>query len=368
MKKFDYLIVGAGLFGSVVAHELTNMNKRVLVVDKKPHVGGTVYTETICDIQVHTHGAHIFRTDDKFIWEYMTQFCDFYPFINTPIAISGGIAYNLPFNMNLFAKLWNITKPEEAKSIIRKQILDATIPDKITNLEDYAISQVGTELYEKFIKEYTEKQWKKSCKDLPSSILNRIPVRYTYNNNYYNAKFQGIPTLGYTYIVEQLLKRADVWLGTDGKQLAKDRIADKVIYTGSIDEYFDYRLGKLEYRSVRFDHKIYAKDNLQGVAVVNWSDSSVPYTRSIEHKHFLGINNGNTTVISYEYPTACDENNEPIYPITSENNLCLYRKYLALTDDNIIFGGRLGSYKYYDMQDTIKNALQLVKSLKERRN
>ena len=357
---YDFLIVGAGLFGAVCANLLTSAGKKVLVVEKKSVVGGACYTENIRGITVHKYGPHIFKTNNADIWKYVNNFCQFKPFINTPIAIHNGEAYNLPFNMNTFAKLWNITTPEQAIAIINQQVKEVNITNP-KNLEEFALSTVGYDIYNKFIKEYTEKQWNKKCVDLPQFIIKRIPLRFTYDNNYFTTVYQGIPVKGYTYLIEKLLAGSDVLLNTDGKAYIKNNAncAHWIIYTGPIDEYYDYSLGRLDYRSLRFEHKIIDKSNVQGVAVVNYSDKEIPYTRSTEHCHFLN-QQSNCSVVSYEYPINYDDNVEPYYPVNDEKNNALYLKYVAI-DPTIIFAGRLGGYEYSSMDDTIMNARLLCK-------
>lgn len=365
---YDYLIVGAGLFGATLAYKLKTTGKRVLVIDKKDVVGGTVYTDVQENIPVHRYGAHIFRTDDADVWNFFTRFTEFVPFVNTPIAICKGVAYNMPFNMNTFAKLWNVTTPDEAKAIIKLQTSKyaETVPG---NLEEFALATVGYDIYDNFIKGYTEKQWNKPCSELPVSTMSRIPIRLTYNNNYYSARFQGVPINGYTPIILSMLDGVDVLFNIDGEKFVKSNptIANKIIYTGRIDEFFGFNLGKLEYRSLRFEHKVFDVENKQGVAVVNWSDADVPQTRTIEHKHFTGALS-NKTVVSYEYPAECSNDNEAYYPINTDANNALYEKYLKMNNTGIIFAGRLGKYRYYDMSDTITEAIKLAdKLLKEDR-
>lgn len=360
--QYDYLIVGSGLFGSIFAYEAKKRGKACLVVEKRSHIGGNCYTKEEENINVHLYGAHIFRTDSKEIWDYMQQFCEFNHFINSPIANYKGEIYNLPFNMNTFSKMWNIFTPDEAKAIIEKQ--RQSIKNKPKNLEEQAISLVGTDIYEKLIKGYTEKQWGRECKDLPASILRRLPVRYIYDNNYFNDPFQGIPKGGYTRIFEKLLKDCDVLLNTDflANKGELSKKAKKIIFTGTIDSYFEYKLGELEYRSLKFEHESLNTSNFQGVAVVNYTDRETPYTRIIEHKHFE-FGSGDKTIISKEYPQDWNKNIEPYYPINDEKNTKLYNEYLNLakTESNIVFKGRLGEYKYYDMQDAIKSSLIFVK-------
>lgn len=363
MKKYDYLIVGSGLFGATFAYEMTKRGKKCLVVERRDHVGGNIYCENILGINVHKYGAHIFHTSDKLIWDYVNQFAEFNNYVNSPIACYKNEVYNLPFNMNTFSKLWNISKPEEAKKIIeeQRQILNGKAP---SNLEEQAVSLVGKDIYEKLIKEYTEKQWNRSCSELPAFIIKRLPVRFTYNNNYFNDRYQGIPIGGYNVIINKMLEKCDVELNTDylkNKYKYKD-IADKVLYTGMIDEYFDYSLGKLEYRSLKFENEILkGVDNYQGNAVVNYTSHEVPYTRIIEHKHFE-FGNQSDTVITKEYPIDWEPGLEAYYPVNDEKNSELYQRYeeLSKKEINVIFGGRLANYKYYDMDKVIMAALEMV--------
>lgn len=357
--KFDYLIVGAGLFGAVFAHEATKAGKKCLVIDKRNHIAGNIYCEKIEDINVHKYGAHIFHTSNKKIWNYVNEFAEFNNYINSPVARYKDELYNLPFNMNTFSKLWNIATPAEAKTIIEKQKADLNISEP-KNLEEQALSLVGTDVYEKLIKGYTEKQWGRDCKDLPAFIIKRLPLRFIYDNNYFNDRYQGIPIGGYTEIVEKMLEGSQVELGVDYfefKKLHHD-IAEKTIYTGMIDEYFDFKLGHLEYRTVRFETEVLDTDNYQGNAVVNYTEREVPYTRIIEHKHFE-FGNQPKTVISKEYSSEWKPGIEPYYPINDETNGKLFEQYKELADkeENVIFGGRLGNYKYYDMDKVIEAAL-----------
>ncbi|MDR1697593.1 MAG: UDP-galactopyranose mutase [Erysipelotrichaceae bacterium] len=366
-KYYDYLIVGAGLFGATLAYKLKKAGKSVIVLEKRHHLGGTVHTEEISGIQVHMYGAHIFRTSNKGIWEFINQFAEFNGFVNSPMAIYQDEIYNLPFNMNTFSKLFNIKTPQEAKAVIEREIKAAGISEP-NNLEEKAISLVGTTIYEKLIKGYTGKQWGKPCRDLPASILNRLPVRYIYDNNYYNERYQGIPLGGYTRIIEKMLDGVTIVTNCDYlKEKEKYRsFADKIIYTGQIDKYFSYCFGELEYRSLKFEHFNLEETNYQGNAVINYTEYEVPYTRIIEHKHFEFNLCPNFTVITKEYPASYDkEKNEPYYPINDEKNTALYNKYLELSkkDPQVIFGGRLGMYKYFDMTDTIDAALKLAESL-----
>lgn len=362
MKKYDYLIVGAGLFGAVFAHEMTRDGKRCLVIDKRDHIAGNIYCENVEDINVHKYGAHIFHTSDKTIWEYMNQFAEFNNYINSPVAIYKDELYNLPFNMNTFSKMWNIRTPQEAKDIIASQIAELGITEP-QNLEEQALSLVGTDVYEKLVKGYTEKQWGRDCKDLPAFIIKRLPLRFTYDNNYFNDRFQGIPMGGYTKIVEKMLEGIDVQLNTDFFQLRKQHpdIAETVVYTGQLDKYFDYVYGVLEYRSVRFETETLQMESYQGNAVVNYTDREVPYTRIIEHKHFE-YGTQPVTVISREYSSEWKLGDEPYYPVNNEKNEAMAAKYRALAakESNVIFGGRLGEYKYYDMDKVVAAALAAV--------
>lgn len=361
---YDYLIVGAGLFGSVFAYEATKKGKTCLVVDKRKHIGGNVYTENIKGINVHKYGAHIFHTSNKMIWDYIQQFATFNRYTNSPIAIYKDEVYNLPFNMNTFSKLWGIKTPQEAKEIIENQRKKSGIINP-SNLEEQAISLVGKDIYEKLIKGYTQKQWGKSCDKLPSFIINRLPVRFTYDNNYFNDLYQGIPVGGYTQIFEKMLASSDVRLNCDYLKHRDElnAIAKKIIYTGMIDEYFDYCYGELEYRSLRFDTEISNMDNFQGNAVVNYTDADVPYTRIIEHKHFE-YGTQNSTIITKEYPKTWKRGDEPFYPINNEKNNILYSKYLTLAkqEKNVVFGGRLGMYRYFDMHNIIERSLECAKN------
>ena len=362
MSKFDYLIVGAGLFGSVFAYEATQRGKKCLVIDKRNHIAGNIYTENIEGINVHKYGAHIFHTSDKAIWEYVNRFADFNNFINSPIASYKDELYNLPFNMNTFSKMWGIKTPAEAKAIIAGQIaiLNIGAPQ---NLEEQALKLVGTDVYEKLIKGYTQKQWGRPCTELPAFIIKRLPLRFTYDNNYFNDRYQGIAIGGYTQIIEKMLAGSDVKTDTDYFEFIKENldIAEKTVFTGQIDEFFGYRYGALGYRSVRFENEILDTDNYQGDAVVNYTDREVPYTRIIEHKHFE-FGKQEKTVISREYSAEWQPGIEPYYPINDEANNALYEKYkaLAVTRPDVIFGGRLGQYKYYDMDKVIAAALTAV--------
>ena len=359
--KYDYLIVGAGLFGSVFAERMTKKGKRCLIIDKKEHIAGHIYTKKIDGIDVHVYGAHIFHTSNKLVWEYVNQFAEFNNYINSPMAIYKDEIYNLPFNMNTFSKMWGIKTPMEAKKIIDKQILDANIRNP-KNLEEQAINLVGFDIYQKLIKGYTKKQWGRDPKELPSFIIKRLPVRYTYDNNYFNDLYQGIPKEGYTSLIKNILTGIEVKLETNyfNNKNYFDSIAKKIVYTGPIDEFFNYKYGKLEYRGLKFEHEVLDLDNFQGNAVINYTDESVPYTRILEHKHFNPIN-CNKTIITKEYPADWNFGDEPYYPINDEINNNLYKKYLSLAEKekSIIFGGRLAEYKYYDMHQVIESALKL---------
>lgn len=362
MKKYDYLIVGAGLFGSVFAYEANKRGKKCLVIDKREHIGGNIYCENIENINVHKYGAHIFHTSNKKVWDYVNNFAEFNNYINSPVAVYKDELYNLPFNMNTFSKMWGISKPDEAKRIIQEQIKELKIENP-QNLEEQALSLVGTDVYRKLIKGYTEKQWGRDCTELPAFIIKRLPLRFTYDNNYFNDRYQGIPIGGYTNIIEKMLHNIDVKLNTDYFEFIKNNtdIADKTVYTGMIDEFYDYKYGVLQYRSLRFESEILECDNYQGNAVVNYTERKVPYTRIIEHKHFE-YGNQNKTVITKEYPKEWNKGDEPYYPINDTKNNSLYEKYkkLAEQEENVIFGGRLGGYKYYDMDKVIESALETV--------
>lgn len=364
MKKYDFLIVGGGLFGAVFAYMAMRKGKTCLVVERRKHIGGNLYTENIEGITIHCYGAHIFRTPSKEIWNFLNRFTSFNNFVNSPIANYKGELYNLPFNMNTFSKMWGIVYPEEARKIITEQRQEISGTPK--NLEEQAIHLVGRDVYEKLIKGYTEKQWGRDCKNLPSSILRRLPVRYTYDNNYFNDRYQGIPEEGYTAIIEKMLDGADVILNVDFNlnRESLEKKADKIIYTGAIDAYFDYCYGPLEYRSLKFETKILNKANYQGVAVMNFTDRETPYTRIIEHKHFV-FGTQTKTVITYEYPSEWQIGIEPYYPINDEKNQQKYSQYKSKAEglSNVYFGGRLGEYRYYDMQDTVRSALNLAEIL-----
>ena len=359
--KYDYLVVGAGLFGAVFAHEAKKAGKNCLVIDKREHIGGNVYTEDVEGIQVHKYGAHIFHTSDKKIWDYVNQFAEFNNYINSPVAVYGDELYNLPFNMNTFSKMWGIKTPDEAKEIIAKQIAELNI-DEPANLEEQALKLVGRDVYEKLIKGYTQKQWGRECTELPAFIIKRLPLRFTYDNNYFNDRYQGIPVDGYTAMVEKMLEGIEVRLSTDYFDVKDEIDADKVIYTGMIDSYYDYKLGVLEYRSVRFETEKLDCENYQGNAVVNYTAADVPYTRIIEHKHF-NFGKQPVTVISREYSSEWKQGDEPYYPVNNDRNNDLYEQYkkFAESEGNVIFGGRLGQYKYYDMDKVIAAALDMCK-------
>ena len=366
--KYDYLVVGSGLFGTVFAQQAKKRGKKVLVIDKRNNIAGNVYTEEIEGINVHIYGAHIFHTNLKYVWEYVTRFADFNRFTNSPVANYHGELYSLPFNMYTFNKMWGVVTPEEAAAKIEEQKKTSGITEP-KNLEEQAISLVGTDIYEKLIKGYTEKQWGRPCTELPAFIIKRLPVRLTFDNNYFNALYQGIPVGGYTQMVANMLDGIEVRLGVDylEHKAELDSLAEKVIYTGPIDAYFDYKLGNLEYRSVRFENEVLDKPNFQGNAAVNYTDRETPWTRIIEHKWFeFGKDKeGNDlpkTVISKEYSSEWKPGDEPYYPVNNEKNSKLYAEYkkLADTEDKVIFGGRLGEYKYYDMDAVIDSALKLV--------
>lgn len=370
-KQFDYLVVGAGLFGSIFAHEAMKMGKKCIVIDKRPHIGGNIYTKEVEGIQVHQYGAHIFHTSDKEVWDYINQFADFNRFTNSPIAKYKDELYNLPFNMNTFSRMWGVITPEDAKDKINQQVLEAGISEP-KNLEEQAISLVGTDIYKKLVEGYTGKQWGKPCTELPAFIIKRLPVRFTYDNNYFDDDYQGIPIGGYTQMIEKMLEGIEIRLNTDFFDNRKEFIslADKVLFTGMIDEFYDYCYGELEYRSLQFETEVLNLENYQGNAVVNYTEYEVPYTRIIEHKHFeFGCQKGNKgslakTVITKEYPVEWKKGMEPYYPINDTKNNKLYSKYRALADKekNVIFGGRLGMYKYFDMHSIVSEALKCVRN------
>ena len=369
--NYDYLIVGAGLYGAVFAREAMDAGKKVLVIDRRDHIAGNVYTEDIAGIHVHRYGAHIFHTDSEEVWKYVQRFAVFNRFTNSPVANYKGELYSLPFNMYTFNKMWGVVTPEEARAKIEEQKKAAGITEP-HDLEEQAISLVGTDIYEKLIKGYTEKQWGRKCRDLPAFIIKRLPVRYTFDNNYFNASYQGVPTGGYTRMVESMLAGAEIRLGID---YLKDKehlnsIADTIIYTGPVDAYFGYRLGALEYRSVRFETELLDMPNFQGNAAVNYTDAETPWTRIIEHKWFEFGKDDNgrdipVTVISREYSSEWKQGDEPYYPVNDEKNAALYSEYKTLAESqrNVVFGGRLGEYKYYDMDQVIAAALEKAHSI-----
>ena len=360
--KYDYLVVGAGLYGAIFAHEANKRGKKVLVIDKRPNIAGNIYTEEVEGINVHKYGAHIFHTNNKEVWQYITQFAEFNRFTNSPVANYKGELYSLPFNMYTFNKMWGVVTPEEAAAKIEEQRQE--IKGEPKNLEEQAISLVGRDIYEKLIKGYTEKQWGRPCTELPSFIIKRLPVRLTFDNNYFNALYQGIPMGGYTKMVENMLEGIEVRLNTDYLENKEelDSLADKVVYTGPIDAYFNYKLGTLEYRSVRFETEVLDKPNFQGNAAVNYTDAETPWTRIIEHKWFE-FGTQPKTVISREYSSEWKLGDEPYYPVNDEKNGALYAEYKKLgeAETKVIFGGRLGEYKYYDMDAVIAAALDRVK-------
>ena len=348
---YDYLIVGAGLFGAVFAHEAKKRGKKCLVIDKRNHVAGNIYTEEVDGIQVHKYGAHIFHTSDEKVWAYVNQFAHFNHYINSPVAVYQDEIYNMPFNMNTFSRMWKVKTPAEAKAKIQSQIRELNLPPEPRNLEEQALSLVGKDVYEKLVKGYTEKQWGRDCRDLPAFIIKRLPLRFVYDNNYFNDPHQGIPEEGYTKMVEAMLEGTEVWLHTDYFKLIEKNpdLAEKTVFTGMIDAYYQYRLGVLEYRSLRFEEERLACENYQGNAVVNYTEREVPYTRIIEHKHF-NFGKQPVTVITREYPRTWTRGEEPYYPINDERNNRLFARYreLAEQEKNVIFGGRLGMYQYYD--------------------
>ncbi|MBQ0735478.1 UDP-galactopyranose mutase [Aquimarina celericrescens] len=365
VKEYDYLIVGAGLFGSVFAHEMTKLNKKCLVIDKRNHLGGNVYCEEKEGINIHKYGAHIFHTNDQRIWDYVNQFATFNNYINSPMSLSKGKLYNLPFNMNTFYQLWGTRTPEEAKAVIDEQVAKYGTKSP-QNLEEQALSLVGKDIYETFIKEYTEKQWGKKATDLPAFIIKRLPVRYTFNNNYFNDRYQGIPIGGYNVIINGLLDGVDTKTGVDffESRSELEALANNVVYTGKIDEFFEYKYGKLEYRSLRFENELHEIENYQGNAVVNYNDTEYPFTRIIEHKHFE-FGKQSKTIITKEYPEAWDQGKEAYYPINNDRNQEIYKRYKeeSLKLNHIIFGGRLAEYRYYDMHQIIASSLAQVKEI-----
>lgn len=357
--KYDYLIVGAGLYGACFAYLASQRGKKCLVIDKRPHTGGNLYCEETEGINVHKYGAHIFHTSNKEVWEFMCSLVEFNNYVNSPVANYKGRLYNLPFNMNTFHALWGVVTPAQAMDKIRQQREEAGIKEP-ANLEEQAISLVGSDIYRILVKDYTMKQWGRRCTDLPASIIRRLPVRFTYDNNYFNDRYQGIPIGGYNRIFDRLLEKADILLDTDyfSERAHFDSLAEKTVFTGPIDQYFDYRFGKLEYRTVRFEHEVLDEPNHQGVAVMNYTDADTPYTRIIEHKHFE-FGRQEKTVISREYSSEWTDDSEPYYPINDERNTALYMKYKELADkeENTIFGGRLAEYRYYDMHHIVENVL-----------
>ena len=359
-KAYDYLIVGAGLYGAGAAYELKKKGFKCLVIDKRSHIGGNIYTENADGINIHKYGAHIFHTSDKEIWDYVNQFASFNNFINSPVARFHNELYNLPFNMNTFSRLWGITTPAEAAAKIKEQIEAENLTGEPKNLEEQALRLVGRDVYEKLVKEYTEKQWGRDCKELPAFIIKRLPVRFTFDNNYFNDRYQGIPIGGYTAMVEKMLEGTELWLDTDyfEHRDSFDSIADKTIYTGMIDQFYGYQFGELEYRSLKFETEKLETENYQGVAVVNYTSHDEKFTRIIEHKHFE-FGKQPVTYITKEYPKQWEKGDEPYYPVNNDRNNELYAKYRALAEKetNVFFGGRLGQYKYYDMDKVIAAAL-----------
>ena len=362
MKKYDYILVGSGLYSGVFAWFAKQKGKKCLVLEKRDHIGGNVYCENTEGIHVHKYGAHIFHTSNKEVWQFVNSLAEFNRYTNSPVANYKGEMYNMPFNMNTFSKMWNISTPAEAKKIIEEQKKEITGEPK--NLEEQAISLVGREIYEKLVKGYTEKQWGRDCKALPAFIIKRLPVRYTYDNNYFNDLYQGIPIGGYNVIIDRLFEGCDIETGVDylEKKEYYDGLGEKIVYTGTIDAYYKYQFGKLEYRSLRFESEVLDEENHQGVAVVNYTDRETPYTRIIEHKHFE-FGTQPKTVITREYPVTWQEGMEPYYPVNDEKNQALYQKYakLAEKEEHVIFGGRLGEYKYYDMDKVIASAMACAK-------
>lgn len=363
MKQYDYVLVGSGLYNGVFAYLAKQKGKKCLVVEKKDHIGGNIYCEEVEGIHVHRYGAHIFHTSNKEVWQFVNELAEFNRYTNSPVANFKGEMYNMPFNMNTFSKMWNISTPAEAKAIIEEQ--KKSISGVPANLEEQAISLVGTDIYEKLVKGYTEKQWGRDCKDLPAFIIKRLPVRFTYDNNYFNDLYQGIPIGGYNVIIDKLFEGCDIETGKDYLEHKEyyDGLGEKIIYTGTIDAYYGYQYGKLEYRSLRFENEIVDTDNYQGVAVVNYTDRETPYTRVIEHKHFE-FGTQPKSVITREYPITWSEGMEPYYPVNDERNQELFLKYTTLSEkeDHVIFGGRLGEYKYYDMDKVIESAMKAVEA------
>lgn len=361
-KIYEYLVIGSGLFGSIFAYEANKRGKKCLVIDKRNHIGGNIYTKEVENINIHEYGAHIFHTSNKEVWHYINNFAEFNRYTNSPVAIYKDELYNMPFNMNTFNKLWGVKTPAEAKAKIEEQVKESNILEP-KNLEEQAISLVGKDIYEKLVKGYTEKQWGTRATELPSFIIKRLPVRFTYDNNYFNDKYQGIPIGGYTKIIEKMLEGIEVRLNTDFFEHREEleNLADKIVFTGMIDEFYDYKFGTLEYRSLRFEHEVLNEENHQGNAVVNYTEYEIPYTRIIEHKHFE-YGTHPKTVITREYPVKWEKGDEPYYPINNEKNNNMYAKYKTLADKetNVIFGGRLAEYKYYDMHNVIEQALKYV--------
>jgi len=359
-SSYDYLIVGSGLFGAVFAHEAYKKGKTCLVIDRRSHAGGNVYCENVEGINVHKYGAHIFHTNDKDIWDYVNSFVEFNRYTNSPLAVYKNEVYNLPFNMNTFYQLWKVRTPEEAKAKIQSQIEHLNI-DEPANLEEQALSLVGTDIYEKLIKGYTEKQWGRKATDLPAFIIKRLPVRFNFDNNYFNDKYQGIPIGGYNKLVEGLLKNIEVRLNVDYFEQREEwnAMAENIVFTGKIDQYYDYKFGQLEYRSLKFEHEVHNKENYQGNAVVNYTEREVPYTRIIEHKHFE-FGTQPKTVVTKEYPLEWTLEKEPYYPVNDEKNSAVFKRYQQLADQEkkVIFGGRLAEYKYYDMHQIVGSALK----------
>ena len=369
MKKYDYLIVGAGLFGAVFAREMTDAGKKCLVIDRRNHIAGNIYTENVEGIEVHKYGAHIFHTDDRRIWDYVNRFATFNRYTNSPVAVYKDELYNLPFNMNTFHALWGVRTPSEAKERIERERAPYQ-RETPANLEEQALALVGPDIYEKLVKGYTEKQWGRSAKDLPAFIIRRLPLRFTYDNNYFSDPLQGIPVEGYTEMVRRMLSGIDLRLETDffADRAALTALADTVVFTGMIDAFYDHCYGTLSYRSLRFESELLDLDNYQGNAVVNYTEREVPYTRIIEHKHFV-FGTGDKTVITREYPAEWKPGDEPYYPINDEENGKLYEKYAALAakEKNVIFGGRLGEYRYYDMHKVVAAALEAAERAKAER-
>lgn len=359
MKQYDYVIVGSGLFAGVWAYLANKQGKKCLVIEKRDHLGGNIYCEDVEGIHVHKYGAHIFHTSNREVWDFVNSLAEFNRYTNSPVANYKGEMYNMPFNMNTFSKMWGIKTPAEAKAVIERQIAELNIGEP-KNLEEQALKLAGKDVYEKLVKGYTQKQWGRECKELPAFIIKRLPLRFTYDNNYFNDRYQGIPVEGYTKMIENMLKGIEVKLSVDYFDIKNQIDADKIIYTGMIDRFFDYKLGVLEYRSVRFETEKLDMENYQGNAVVNYTSADVPYTRIIEHKHF-NFGKQPVTIISREYSSEWKKGDEPYYPVNNEKNDSLYRQYeeLAKNEKNVLFGGRLGQYKYYDMDKVIAAALEM---------